>query len=353
MLALANPTTNAKKLNSPVTSVVLLNFNGAPFIRNCLNSILNINYPFYEVIFVDNGSRDNSLEIVKKEFKHVPNIKILELGKNMGYALGNNIGARHADKNSKYLLFLNVDTEVTPNFLKELTTIMENNPQIGAAQPKLLLAEDKKCIDSMGAFIDIIGTVYNIGGLEKDRGQYDKIIDVFYAKGAAFIIRRQLFEEVGEFDEDFFLWRDEVDLCWRIWLHGFKVLTIPSSTVYHYGSAIIKKTFSNPAMEYFFTKNNILMLVKNYSLGNIVRFLPLYILFQALMTVHNTLKSNNTLYVKSFCNAVIWNFLNLGETLIKRFEVQKIIRRVRDEELIGRVISPKPFLFIKLKKLLN
>lgn len=345
---------NIKELSYPQISIILLNFNGAPFIRNCINSILNIRYPFYELIFVDNGSTDDSLEIIKKEFKHKLNIKLVDLGKNTGYPVGNNIGARYANRKSKYLLFLNVDTEVTLNFLEHLVKIMERNTFIGAAQPKLLLlAKDKKYIDSMGAFIDVIGTVYNIGGLEKDRGQYYQVRDVFYAKGAALFIRRRLFEEVGGFDEDFFLWRDEVDLCWRIWLHGFKVVNIPSSTIYHHGSAIIKKNFLKPEMAFFFTRNNITMLVKNYSLSNIVKFLPLFILIQAGITFRNTLKSSDISHIKSFYNAIIWNVINLKKTAIKRWNVQHIIRRKKDEELIGILINPTPFFINQLKKLLS
>ena len=151
------------------------------------------------------------------------------------------------------------------------------------------------------------------------------------------------------FDGDFFLLRDEVDLCWRIWLHGFKVLSIPSSIVYHYGSAIIKKTYSNPMMEFFFTRNNLIMFTKNYSSTNLVKYLPLFILLRTFVTIYNALKSKNPKYIKLLFDAIVWNLINLKKTLIKRWRVQKSIRRVRDEELIGRVISPKIFLISQLK----
>lgn len=341
--------TKTEKSNIPFVSIIVLNYNGAKFVRNCLNTLLNINYPTYEVVFVDNCSADNSLEIATMEFKHFSRLKIYKLQKNLGYTGGNNFGARYTHKKSEYLLFLNIDTEVEPNFLLQLVKIMESDYYIGAAQPKLLM-QDKKHIDSMGASMDVLGIAQHIGCLKRDFGQYDKSREVFYAKGAALLIRKQLFIKVGKFDEDFFLWRDEVDICWRIWLHGFKVINIPSSTVYHYGSGITNEIYSNLKIRFFFffTRNNLMMLIKNYELNNLVKYLSLFIFFQALASIYNSLKTKSWLFLAAFIKAIIWNIFNLKRTLIKRQKVQKKIRRLKDEEILNRVISTRPFFINQL-----
>jgi GT2 family glycosyltransferase len=346
---------DAPKRSFPKVSIIVLNFNGAKFVRKCLSSILNIKYPFYEIVFVDNGSTDNSLEMVTAEFGNNSRMKIVVLENNIGYAAGNNFGAKHADKNSKYLILSSIDTEVEPDFLEQLVTVMENDPKVGAAQPKLLLMQDKSRIDSMGALLDVIGMVHNIGGLQKDCGQYDKVREIFYAKGATMLVRKQVFEHVGGFDEDLFIWRDEADICWRIWLHGFKVISIPSSTVYHHGSGTVKEIYSSPRIKFFFffTRNNLVTLTKSYSLSRVIKYLPIFISFQAFAALTNSLKSKNCSYALSFMKAITWNVVNLKRTLIKRQHVQKSIRRLKDEELISRVICNKLFFINQLKIRLN
>ncbi len=348
MLSFKN-TLNFAQNGFPKVSIVILNFNGQQFVKRCLSSLFSIDYPSYEVLFVDNCSTDDSLATVQTEFGHVLNMKILELDKNLGYSAGNNFGTQYADKDSKYLLFLNVDVEVTSNFLTELIKIMEQNPQVGAAQPKLMLMQNRNNIDSFGALIDVIGTVHSIGERKTDNGQYAQIKDVFYAKGAALIIPKQLFEKLEQFDECFFLWRDEVDLCWRIWLHGLKVVSIPTSVVFHYGSAIIKKNVSNPKMEFFFTRNNIRMLIKNYSLKSLVKYLPMFLVFRTFTTFHNMFSSRNPLHMVLFCKSIVWNLFHLKRTLLKRYYVQKKIRRVKDDKIIGNVMTQHLFLIKGLK----
>lgn len=342
-----------RTLDVPKVSIVLLNFNGALFIKSCLQSIEQISYPCYELILVDNCSNDGSIQIIKKESEKFSNFKLIGLKRNVGYAAGNNIGARFADNYSKYVLFLNIDTQVTPDFLNVIVNAMEDDSSIGASQPKLLLESNKKHIDSMGAFIDVIGGTYNISYNQEDKNQYPFSFSIFYAKGAALFVRKELFNNIGGFDDDFFLWRDEVDLCWRIWLSGYKVINIPSSVVYHYGSAIIKKTVPNPKMEFYFTRNNIRMLIKNYELNNLIKFLPLFLLFRCYITSRNSLKSKNPLHFLFFYSAIFWNLKFLRATLIKRFFVKKIVRKVKDKELIGKVISKRLFLIDALRLRLN
>lgn len=340
---------NAHPKFYPFVSIIILNYNGAKFIKNCLSSLSKITYPNYEIIFVDNCSVDDSLKLVTLEFKHILNLKIIKLNKNFGYAAGNNFGSKYINKESKYLLFLNIDTEVTKDFLEPLVRSMEDNPLTGAVQPKLILMQKRTRIDSMGAFIDVIGMVHNMGGFDEDLGQYDTPIEIFYAKGAALLTRRELFEKTGKFDQDTFLFRDEVDLCWKIWLTGYRITNVPCSTVYHYGSAIIGKKFSDLKMDYFFVRNNIALLLKNYSLNNAIRYLYIFMCYRFLITTYYAIIKKDIAYFKYFYDSIKWNMVNLRITLSKRSYVQFNLRKIKDQQLIGRIIYQRP-LFIKLIK---
>jgi GT2 family glycosyltransferase len=171
-------------------SIVILNFNGKKFLDECLSSVLKSNYPDFEVIFVDNASTDGSVEFVQSNFRGYSNLRIIRNNRNLGFAEGNNVGAKVAK--GEYVVFLNVDTKVDPNWLKELVTAMESDESIGAAQSKLLQF-DGRTIDSAGDFINFYGFGWMRGHGEIDRGQFNKIDEIFSARGAAMIVRKKSF----------------------------------------------------------------------------------------------------------------------------------------------------------------
>jgi GT2 family glycosyltransferase len=331
-------------LYSPFISIIILNYNGKKFLDECLTSIFNTKYENFEVILVDNGSSDGSVEYVKEKFGEKEKLKILALNQNMGFAKGNNEGFKIAK--GEYIIFLNNDVRVKENWLKELIKVMERKPDIGAAQPKILL-DDGVHIDAAGCFIDYMGRVYQRGVFEKDKGQYNSIDEVFYAKGAAIIVRRKVLEEVGIFDPDYFLYYEETDLCWRIWLKGYKVVYIPNSIIYHKGGATVGKKRSPEAI-FHARKNHIATLIKNYELKNLIKYsIPLII--RMLMYATKLFLQKKSSIGKAYIRAIIWNIIHLKETLKKRAYVQYFIRKIPDKEILPKMLSFSEFEKIKYR----
>lgn len=325
----------AKALNTPRVSIIILNYNGMRFVDKCLVSVLNSNYPDFEIVFVDNASSDGSIEYVKEKFGSNPNLRLVINDKNYGFALGNNIGVRHAS--GKYIVFLNIDTIVDSSWLTELVSVMDTNPSVGVAQCKLLLMDNPKLIDSAGHYIDWFGIAFVRGHREEDQDQYDRIHDVFGATGAALIVRRDIFEKLGGFDEDFFMLFEEDDLCWRTWLKGYKVLYIPKAVVLHKSGAIRSRE-SNYRNLYFSRRNRIVSLLKNYSAKNLIRFLPINIalLFTIIFFTKNKLE-----YLKAYFNAITWIVLHTKKIIAKRRIVQAT-RVVTDDYLMRQGIIRRP-----------
>ncbi|GFP43541.1 rhamnosyltransferase, partial [Candidatus Hakubella thermalkaliphila] len=184
-----------KKLEYPLVSVVILNYNGMKYINQCLESVLSTDYPNFEVIFVDNSSTDGSLEYVNGRFRGNQCFRIVANSNNYGFAEGNNVGVRHSM--GTYIVFLNIDTEVDPRWLKELITVVESDQTIGAAQCKLLMMHDRRRFDSAGGLLDYCGVEWPKNVRVYDLGQYDDVRDIFYAKGAAMLVREAGLEGKG------------------------------------------------------------------------------------------------------------------------------------------------------------
>jgi hypothetical protein len=305
--------------------------------------VLNTTYANYEIIFVDNASSDGSIEYVKEKFGSHPKLKLVVNDENYGFALGNNIGARHAS--GKYLVFLNVDTIVDSSWLKELVSVMETDPLVGAAQCKLLLMDNPKLIDSVGHYIDWFGIAFVRGYKEEDQGQYDRVEEVFGATGAALIVRTDIFKKLGGFDEDFFMLFEEDDLCWRIWIAGYKVLYIPRAIVFHKSGALRSKE-GNYKNLFFSRRNRITSLLKNYSTKNLIRFLPINI---SLLFAITFFTKNKLEYFKAFIKSVAWILRNNRRTMLKR-RITQTKRVVSDEQLIKMGIIRKPCIKEILRK---
>ena len=214
----------------PFVSVIIVNHNGIEFVDNCLRSVLDSGYPKYEVVFVDNASTDGSLEYVKRTFDGDPRIRFIENSGSFGPAVGRNMGSRIS--NGKYLIFLDNDTKVMKNCITEMVGVMESDNSVGAAQAKLLRM-DTGDYDCAGDYLGPLGFLIERSSGAKDVGQFDFVADILSAKSAASIIRRDLFNKLGGFDEDFYMYLEETDLSWRVWLNGYRVVFIPKAVVYH------------------------------------------------------------------------------------------------------------------------
>ncbi len=317
---------------SPSVSVLILNYNGLRYVDRCVSSVLRTDYPNFEVIFIDNASTDGSYEYVKQRYGASRHLKIIRNSKNYGFARGNNLGAKYA--RGEYLVFLNVDTEVEPNWLKELVRTMESDPSIGAAQAKLLRMDDPRRLDTCGHKLTPYGFTYEVG-LNEDANRYNEPFEILAGKGAALIVRRSVFEEVGGFDEEYFVLREETDMCWRIWLRGYRVVFTPDARVFHAIGGIFKQVKLESL--YFFQRNMIMTLIKNLGLRNLLKILPVHLLLLLMDSFVNDLKVGKAYRLIVSMKSLSYVLANLKHVCSKRLKVQAM-RRVGDGELFKHIM---------------
>jgi hypothetical protein len=319
--------------NDPLVSILILNYNGLKYVDKCLTSILQTNYSNFEIIFIDNASTDGSYEYVKKRYGDDPRLKIIRNKRNYGFAKGNNIGSSYAK--GDYLVFLNVDTEVEPNWLRELVKLMESDPSIGAAQAKLLRMDEPRRLDTCGHKLTPYGFTYEVG-LNEVANSYNNILEILAGKGAALMVRRKIFEEVGGFDEDYFLLREETDLCWRIWLRGYKVVFTPKAKVLHAIGGIFRE--SDVQSIYFFQRNMLITLIKNLEAENLLKILLLHLVLLFADSLFADLRSRKAYRLLTTMRCLNYTLGNLRRIWFKRLAVQSS-RRIGDKELFKHVMA--------------
>lgn len=239
-------------------SVIIPNFNGQKFLARCFDSIKNQTYKDFDIILVDNDSDDNSIEFTKTNY---PSIKIIKLTENTGFAKAVNVGIEAS--HSELIVLLNNDTEVDQDWLMGLNNAAEKFPDVGSFASKMLDFYDHDIIDSCGISMTWTGRSFNNGLGEKNSKKYEKGAYVFGACGGAAAYRRKLFDSIGLFDEDFFMYLEDVDLSFRAQLFGYKCLYVPESKVYHIGRASSGGNKS-PLSYKLCARNRWYMIYKNY-----------------------------------------------------------------------------------------
>lgn len=257
-------------------AVVILNWNGAEMLRRYLPSVVKYSGEDAEIWVADNASTDDSVEVVRNEF---PTVKTLCLDQNYGFAEGYN---RALSKiKAEYFVLLNSDVEVTPGWLQPLTDFLDKNPDVVAVQPKLLKEDNGhtqrfEYAGAAGGFVDCFGYPYCrgriFGSVEDDFGQYNVPMEIHWATGACLMIRAEQYRGSGGLDHRFFAHNEEIDLCWRLRIMGWKIYCIPQSRVYHLGGGTLPQ--GNPRKTYLNFRNNLTMLYKNLpesSLKNVLR----------------------------------------------------------------------------------
>ncbi|MDQ3098179.1 MAG: alpha-(1-_3)-arabinofuranosyltransferase family protein [bacterium] len=251
----------------PSVTVIIINFNGQSDTRICLDSILRSNYTNFTISVLDNGSTHGTTETLQKEFSD-PRIKWIRSEHNLGFAGGNNFVIKQSD--SEYIALLNNDTEVEKEWITELVKTIQSDTNVVASQSKLRSYFNKQYFEYAGAaggLIDMLGYPYARGRigfhLEEDQGQYDSIIELQWATGAASLFKKAAIEEVGFLPEEFFFHHEEIDLCWRLRNKGYKILFAPLSIVYHKGSSSSKSNL--PKKIFYVHRNSLLLLARNMS----------------------------------------------------------------------------------------
>lgn len=275
------------------TSVVILNWNGRKLLEQFLPSVLQHSLSDEcNVIVADNDSSDDSLEFLKT---HYPDLPVITLDKNWGFADGYNKALQQLD--TEYVVLLNSDIETSPDWLNPLISYMDAHPETAAVQPKIRSYKEKNRFEYAGAsggFIDRYGYPFCRGRIldvvEEDHGQYDTEIPIFWATGACLCIRKKDYTEAGGLDGRFFAHMEEIDLCWRLNARGRKVMCVPSSVVYHVGGASLSQ--NNPKKMYLNFRNNLLMIYKNIPRRRYHYTFGVRIVFDILAGMHLLLKGD-------------------------------------------------------------
>lgn len=318
-------------MNSLV-SVLIINYNGKKWLKPCLDALLNQTYKPIEIIFVDNASSDGSVELVKKAY---PQVKLVISKDNLGFAGGNNLGYKHAK--GEFILLLNNDTIVEKDFVRNFVKGFAEIPKAGILQSKIVLMYPKGIIDTCGSYLTTSTFLYHCGnGKSADLDQYNKPFQVFTVKGAAMLIKREVIDKVELFDDDFWCYYEETDLCHRAWLSGYQSWYWPYAMVLH-GAGGTSLSFPNDFIQFHNFKNKLLSMLKNFEVINLVFIIPVFVLLNIGLSLIWTLqgKFNHAL---SLYKAIWWNVIHFGKTREKRKTIQAK-RKITDKTLFSMCLK--------------
>ena len=249
----------------PLVYIIILNWNGLQDTIECLDSVIKLNYSNFRLVVVDNNSTDGSTNIISRNY---PKVIVIKNEENLGYAKGNNVGIRYAlENNADYLWVLNNDTLVEQNALLNMVIEAEANPHTGIIGSKIYYLNSAKRIWFAGAMINWSRGISNhIGMNETDVGQYDYVKEIDRVAGCSMLVKREVCNRVGLFDENLFLYVEEVDWCVRARRAGFKCLFVPSSIVYHRGLASISLIGAySKVFNYYNTRNFLYLIQKSFN----------------------------------------------------------------------------------------
>jgi len=305
-------------------SIVIPNFNGRRHLEVCLSSIQNLTYRNFETIVVDNASTDDSVDFIKTNY---PRVKLLVNAVNLGFAGGCNVGMRSAK--GAYVALLNNDVEVDPNWLNELVLVAQSDPRIAICASKIMMFQNRRVFNSAGGEYDVYGSGHDRGLFEFDHGQFSRREEVFFACGGAMLVCRDVLQNTGLFDSRYFMYGEDVDLCWRARLGGYKVVYVPSAVVYHKYGGTMEPLKSQRL--YLTSRNSLCSILKNYSWKNLakafLRFCSLKVVESLLFFVSGRVNASFAIL-----KAILWNIANLNETWRKRMRVQ-MLRKLSDNNI--------------------
>lgn len=297
-------------------AVVILNYNGEQFLRQFLPAVIQHSTEA-EIIVADNASTDQSIEILRAEF---PVVRLIQLKSNYGFCGGYNRALQEV--NADYYVLLNSDVEVTSQWLQPIIKLLDNQPHIAAAQPKIKSFHNKDDFEYAGAaggFIDILGYPFCRGRIfdevEKDLGQYNDTREIFWATGACMVVRSKLYHQLGGLDEDFFAHMEEIDLCWRLKRQGHSIYYVGNSAVYHVGGGTLSKV--NPRKTYLNFRNGLSLLIKNLSLPALLWKLPFRIILDYVAAIRFLVQGQAN-HAWAIVRAHVSVLVKVGSNLSKR-----------------------------------
>lgn len=309
----------------PKVSLLVLNYNGGQFIKKCLGSLLKQTYPNFEVIVIDNNSTDDSVIFVKKNF---PNIKIIIFDKNLGFAGGYNKAISKIK--TEYIALINNDAVADKKWLSESMKIIMTDKKIVASTSKILFYDKPQIINSAGTKITPIGAGFDIGFGESSK-KYNYNQYNCSASGCAMIIKREAFNKIGGFDSAYFAYFEDVDLSWRLWLYGYKIVYVSTAIVYHkFGASF--GGLESPNRVYYGERNRICNILKNFESKNLVSAIVFSTLFD-LFKILKFLRNRKVMFLYLTLKADLDIFLSMKNIFKKRRIIQSR-RSVSDAELL-------------------
>ena len=325
-------------------SIIIPHYNNSKILVECINSIYQSTFKNLEIIVVDNNSTDSSCEIIRNNF---PNVIIQKSSINLGYAGGCNLGSKSAK--GRYLLFMNNDTIIDKNCIKNLLFKLESDPKISSVQPKIININNPLYFDYAGAsggFIDYLvfpfsrGRIFNL--IEEDKSQYQNSIKIFWASGACFLTRKEVFKKVGGFDSSLFAHMEEIDYHWKCHLINYDVWIEPSSVLYHHGGLTLK--MGSPKKTYLNHRNSLILLLSNYSLIRSILFFIIRIPFELISSLKYLLNLRLMHFINHYI-AFIWIIFNF-RFITRRRKFIKKIRIVSDKDIFNKKIIFKKSIVI-------
>jgi GT2 family glycosyltransferase len=307
-----------------LVSIIIVNWNGKKWLKSCLDSVYSQTYKKIEVILVDNGSSDESIDYAEKFY---PKVKVIKNNSNLGFSKANNLGIKAS--RGDFLFLLNNDTILEEDTLGKLLMFKINN-NFEIVGPKLLNEKREDIYNRRNLTIDFLG--YLGWGSQ-----------TFYIDGCAFLISKNDYNELGGFDDKYFMYSEDIDLCWRAQLYGMKLAICEDATIIHFGGGSSLQTqfkknikFVTPLFRRFeVEKNNLMNLIKNYKLMNLLWVIPLFMIQSFFESIFYLVTGNFKAF-KSILMAIYWNIINIRDTFKKRIIVQKS-RKIGDYVMLKKM----------------
>ena len=309
-------------------SAIVVTYNSRRHISACLASLARSTIRPDEILVIDNNSADGTADFVRRTF---PEATLLDFWDNRGFAEGNNRAFRIAT--GRFCFLLNPDATVAPDCLERLLEVVEKEPHIGVAVPKVLLAREPCIINSAGLNVNGIGYGWDRGFLEWDRGHYDAEEPVVAGSGCAMLLRASMMEEVGSFDSTYFLYYEDVDLCLRAWLAGFQVQYVPRAVVWHDMKVSGRSLYYNEFLDH---SHRLRTMFKNLPARMLLAVAPRMVAFE-LKSVAQAVRHRRWRSLRLRLKAWAWNASHLVSSLRLRARIQR--SRAVDGRFLRRLFT--------------
>ena len=312
-------------------SIIITNYNGKKWLKECFDSIKNQSHKNFEVIFVDNNSVDDSLEFVKKKYAW---IKVVKNSFNAGFAEGNNVGLKYAT--GDYIFLLNNDAYFKDqNHLRKMLQGFKSIANAGSIQSKIIRTGEMDTLDTCGSYWTDTSVLYHYGCRQNQGNKkFNKPMPIFSNKGASMMIKKEVIDKIGFFDKDFWSYYEDTDLCNRIWLSGYECWYYPKATTYH-AVGETSSLFDDSFIQFHNFKNKLMSFLKNFEIRVLIKILPIYFVLSVSLSLFWLLKGKWKHFL-SIYKSFWWNITHIKETLNKRKVIQSF-REKKDAEIFRKV----------------